>query len=370
MSNKTKILYILSGIGNGGVESFLYNYLSNLDRTKYEFDIIIHQEKEGIWKNKLEEIGCNIYMVTSKKKSLLKNIKETYKIMKKGKYDIVHSNITIGNFVPLSIAKFCKIKKRISHSHIAISDDKENILKKFVKYLCKLINRKVANVYMACGDDAGIYLYGRKNYEKGKIIVLNNAIDVQKFQFNYEIRKKKRQELGIDKQLVVGHVGRFLEQKNHRFLVTVMEQTLKTNNMIKFLLIGNGELKEEIEKKCINAGINENVIFLQNRDDVNELMQAMDIFVLPSLFEGLPVVGIEAQAAGLKCIFSNTITDKVKILNTCTFLPIDNENCSQLWKNEIENFKNINRDGTIEEIRKHGYDIKVEAKKLEKIYLS
>ena len=370
MSKKIKILYILSGIGNGGVESFLYNYLSNMDRTKYEFDIIVHQEKEGIWKKKLEEIGCNIYMVTNKKKSLLKNIKETYVIMKNGNYDIVHSNITVGNFVPLSIAKFCKIKKRISHSHLAIVDSKENIINKFFKYICKLINRSVANVYMACGDDAGIYLYGRKNYEKGKVIVLNNAIDVQKFQFNYEIKKEKRQELGINEQLLVGHVGRFLEQKNHRFLVSIMEQTLKTNNNIKFLLIGNGELKEEIEKKCIDAGINENVIFLQNRDDVNKLMQAMDIFVLPSLYEGLPVVGIEAQAAGLKCIFSNTITDKVKVLDTCTFLPIDNINCSLLWKKEIENFKTINREGTIDEIRKHGYDIKAEVKKLEKIYLS
>lgn len=223
---------------------------------------------------------------------------------------------------------------------------------------------------MACGDDAGIYLYGKKNYQKGKVIVLNNAIDVQKFKFSNEIREKKRRELGINEQLLVGHVGRFLEQKNHKFLVDVMQQTIKTSTNIKFLLIGNGELKEEIEKKCVDLGIRDYVIFLQNRDDVNELMQAMDIFVLPSLYEGLPVVGIEAQATGLKCLFSDTITEKVKVLDTCTFLPINNKNCTLLWNEEIENFIPLKREDCAEEIRKHGYDIKTEALKLEKIYLS
>ena len=170
---------------------------------------------------------------------------------------------------------------------------------------------KYANLQLACSKEAGEWLFGNTQF-----IVLNNGIDVSKYVFNQNIREEYRKILGFSDELVLGHVGRFSNQKNHNFLIDIFYEIIKINKKSKLILIGTGELENEIKEKVESLSLKEKVIFLGARADVNKIMQAMDVFILPSLFEGLPVVGVEAQASGLPCIISDTVSKDVKITDS------------------------------------------------------
>lgn len=222
---------------------------------------------------------------------------------------------------------------------------------------------------MACSELAGRWLFGDKTFDQGKVYILNNAIDLSKFKYNEEVRKNKRKELEIDDDtFVIGHIGRFVQQKNHTFLIDVFNEVQKKKANAKLILVGQGPLKDEIENKVKNLNLENKVVFLGQREDVDELYQAFDCFVLPSLYEGLGMVLIEAQASGLPCIASTEIPDIARVTEKLKFVRLD-ENIDY-WKNSILKLSDLKnrKEDQLQDIQNRGYNIEKEVEKLEILY--
>ena len=366
-SKNIRIAYFVPGLISGGVEQMLINYCSYMDKNKLLFDVIYQHEPVEVCLQKIEKAGCHTYRIPSKAHHPIKNFIFTYKIIKKGKYGIVHSHMNLMNFIPLFFAKVCGVKVRISHSHI--SEKNKSFLYTCFANICKILTKMFATDFFACGEEAAMYMYGKKMLSNKKVSIVNNAIDINKFQFNKKVRKEIRGRLNIEDKLVIGHIGRFTEQKNHHKLIEIFKEINQIEKQSVLLLIGTGELENQIRRKVLDLNLENSVLFLGARSDINELYQAMDIFLLPSLFEGLPVVSIEAQAAGLRCFFSDTVDEAAKMTDLVKFIPLTLS--PKEWSRKILiASKNENRKNTQNDIQKAGYDIKIEAKKLEQKYIN
>lgn len=349
----------------GGVESVVMNYYRNINRDKVQFDFICDEDSKYIPKEEIEKLGGKIILIPPYQKPF-KYHKELKRVLKDGHYKIVHSHISTMSFFSLWAAKAAKVPIRIAHAHSTTNkqEKKKNLMKQVLRPFSKVF----ANRYFCCSELAGRWLFGDKAYDDGKVYLLNNAIDVDKFKYNEKVRKAKRKELNIkDKDLVIGHIGRFVKQKNHEFLIDIFNEIHKQNKNAILLLAGDGPLKEEIQNKVKELGLEKNVQFLGQRNDANELYQAMDAFVLPSLYEGLPVVGVEAQASGLPCFFSTDMTKETKVLDSTKFISLTHT--SKYWADKILNeIKSFKRQDTIKEITDNNFNIKKEAEKLENYY--
>ena len=270
---------------DGGVESVVMNYYRNIDRDKIQFHFLCDEDSTDIPYDEIERLGGKVIVIPPYQK-LFKYQKELYKIFKENKYKIVHSHINALSVFPLRIAKKAKIPVRIAHSH-STSNKKEwkkNILKMILRPLSKLY----ANNYFACTEYAGKWLFGKKVVERKELNVINNAIDLKKFEFNENIRKALREKLGIkDDTLIIGHVGRFMKQKNHEFLIEVFNEVYKKNQNTLLILIGQGPLLSEIKQKAINLNIEDKIRFIGQVTDVEKYYNIMDIFLFPSIYEGL-----------------------------------------------------------------------------------
>lgn len=268
----------------------------------------------------------------------------------------------------LFAAKCAGVPVRIAHSHSTTNkkEKKKNLMKQVLRPFSKVF----ATDYMCCSELAGRWLFGNKEYDKGNVYLLNNAIDLDKFKYNDSLRKKKRKEFGIkDNTLVIGHIGRFVAQKNHDFLIDIFNEIHKKNNNSILLLAGQGPLMEDIKNKVKELNLDDNVKFLGQRNDANELYQAFDVFLLPSLYEGLPVVGVEAQAAGLLCYLSDDMTKETKVLDITKFMSLNNT--PEEWADNIlDDVKKYKRIDTSKEMTAKNFNIKEEAKKLEEYYLN
>ena len=362
-----KVLTILSGLDGGGVENILLNYYQNMDREKIHIDFIVHSQHIGKIENKFEELGSKIYRVTPKTVSLRKNIIEMYKIMKNNKYDIVHSRMNVKGMTHLIIAWFCRIKVRMIHNHMAYvpKQGKMKYLTPPAKVICKLF----ATHWLACSDAAAIDMFGKKAYEQGKVIVINNAIDVEKYEYNQFIRSDVRKEFNIDDEFVIGVVGRFHEQKNHKFMIEIFKKILNKNKNVKLMLVGGGELEKDIHQMIDDNNLNDFVIFTGIRTDVSRLLQGMDIFVLPTLYEGFGNVFIEAQASGLKTIASlEGVPKSTKITDLIEYISLNEP--PETWADIILKYKNgYKRYSQKEKIRKAGFDVKNQVTFLENLYI-
>ena len=270
---------------DGGVESVVMNYYRNIDRNKIQFHFLCDEDSTDIPYEEIEKLGGKVIVIPPYQK-LFKYQKELYRIFKENNYKIVHSHINALSVFPLRIAKKAKIPVRIAHSH-STSNKKEwkkNILKMILRPLSKLY----ANNYFACTEYAGKWLFGKKVVERKELNVINNAIDLKKFEFNENTRKALREELGIkDDTLIIGHVGRFMKQKNHEFLVEVFNEVYKKNQNTLLILIGQGPLLSEIKQKAINLNIEDKIKFIGQVTDVEKYYNIMDIFLFPSIYEGL-----------------------------------------------------------------------------------
>ena len=222
--------------------------------------------------------------------------------------------------------------------------------------------KKLATIFWACSKSAGKWLYG----DKIKFDIINNAINVDKFKYNEIIRNNIRKNLKIENKFVIGHVGRFSEQKNHLYIINIFKEVLEKEKNAILLLIGSGNLLEECKRVAKDMNIDKNILFLGEKNNIQDYYQVMDIFILPSLFEGLPIVGIEAQANGLPCIFSNTITNEVKCNKNVEFIGI-NDNEIKTWRDEVLKLKQSGRNFDLSNIKK--YDIKQQTIKLEEKYI-
>ena len=361
-----RIAQIIGKWVGGGVEAVVMNYYRHIDHEKLQFDFICDEDSTNIPYEEIESLGGKVILIPPYQK-LNKYIKELTRILNEGNYKIVHSHINTLSVFSLFAAKCAGVQVRIAHSHSTTNkkEKKKNLMKQVLRPFSKLF----ATDYMCCSELAGRWLFGNKEYDKGNVYLLNNAIDVEKFKYDEKIRKAKRKELGIkDNQLVIGHIGRFVAQKNHTFLIDIFNEIHKKNKDAILVLAGQGPLMDEIKSKVKDLGLTETVKFLGQRIDANELYQAFDIFLLPSLYEGLPVVGVEAQASGLLCVLSDDMTKETKVLESTRFMSLSND--AKEWANTILNEnKTYKRTNTIKEITNNNFNIKNEADKLEKKYI-
>lgn len=364
-----KVLHELANLDGGGVARLLYDYYSYMDHNLIQFDFVISTDIEhGILEAPLTKLGCKIYKIPSFKKNKKLYLKSLKEIIKNGKYDAVHTHKATRGLFFLYYAKMYKVPIRIAHSHIAYEDI--SFKARLINKILARINKRLATQLFACGKDAAVYMWGEKAVFNDKVLIMRNAIDVKKFKYSPEIRNIKRQELGIEKKFVIGCVGRLTKQKNQIFLLEVISKLSKLRNDFVLLLIGRGEDESKLKYYANKLGISEYIIFLGIRDDVCELLNAMDLFVLPSLYEGLPVVLIEAQANGVPELVSDKITREVYITDCVKYLSI-NEG-PDLWAEEIKEYRinpneRINYDKVVKQA---GYDIISESQIMQKFYLN
>ena len=346
----------------GGVESVIMNYYRHLDHSKVQFDFICDEDSTRIPYDEIKKLGGRVFLIP-KYQNLPKYLKALGKLLKENQYRIVHSNINTLSVFPLYAAKKAGVPVRISHSH-STSNPKE-WKRNLIKNILRPFSKRYATDFFTCSEVAGRYLFGNKAFNQGEVKIIHNAIDVDKFKFDEVARKKLRQEFGIkDSTVVIGHVGRFVQQKNHTFLVDVFKEYHEKNPDSKLLLVGSGPLEDEIKKRVEKLGLKDSVLFLGQRDDINKLYSVMDVFCLPSLYEGLPVVGVEAQAAGLPTIFSNGVSSEAIISKNAKIVAVQEV---EAYIKKIDEVTQNNKQRMSAAISEN-MSIKKEAIKLEKLY--
>lgn len=350
----------------GGIESLLMNLYRHIDRDIIQFDFMLHRANKGVYDDEIRKLGGNIYIsepfnpfhhekYLNSMRTIINNHPE---------YKIIHAHSEL-NYWPLKIAKQLGVPIRISHSHNA----KSTINLKYM-FLCyeKAFIKNVATDWFMCSTLAGEWTYGKKAVKDGKCIFLKNGIETQNYVYNRKIREEKRKELGITDNFVIGHIGRFMQQKNHTFLIDIFSKVKKMNPKSKLLLVSEGRLFDDIKQKVSSYGLQNDVLFLGFRSDVNKLMQAMDVFVLPSLWEGLPFTLIEAQAAGLPCVISDVISDESIVTDLIKKESL--KQSAEVWAKEILDIYNAKtRKDTSNLVKEAGFDIQTSAKWLQEYYL-
>ena len=361
-----RVLHSVSNMDRAGIETMIMNYYRHIDRTKVQFDFLANKSIKGAYDEEIKSLGGRIFLSPGlnpvkwfKYQKMVKDLLDSNPEIK-----VVHSHNGAFSLQAQLAAKKNGIKNRITHVHGTKIDFN---LKLPLKLVYKTQLKKVSNNYWGCGTEAIKYYFGNKIISSGNYRVIHNAIETQKFVYNSEKRTELRKKYNLENKFVIGNVARFMKQKNHTFTLDLFKVILQKEPNAVLMLLGDGELLEAMKQRARELQIKKSVMFLGNVSNVNEMYQAMDLFLLPSLFEGLPVVGIEAQTAGLKCIFSNTITDEVKVTDNVEFLDLKKDSLEK-WADTILNYKEYERKNAEQEIIDAGYSIEVEAKKLQEIY--
>lgn len=352
----------------GGIENLLMNVYRNIDRDRVQFDFMVHRSKDAYFDEEIQALGGKIYKCSPF--NPIKHFKymgDINRVLSENKgYNIIHAHSEL-NMWPLKVAKKHGIPVRISHSHN--TKQIKDLKWAFMEYE-KLFLKKQCTDLFACSKDAAIWLYGKRAVEQNNVTYIKNGIKVDDFKFEIDIRNKVRKKLKLENKFVVGHVGRFMKQKNHKFILEVFKEIKKLKQDAVLILIGEGELEEEIKRKAKDMDIYNDIRFLGVRDDVKYLMQAMDVFLFPSFYEGLGIVLVEAQALGLISVVSENIPEEAFI--TDLVYQISLKNSADYWAKKIIDIysKNSeNRIGRQKEIINAGYDIVCTAKFLEEFYL-
>ncbi|MBR6787870.1 MAG: glycosyltransferase family 1 protein [Clostridia bacterium] len=354
-----RVLQCVNNMHRAGLETMLMNYYRNMDRTKIQFDFLTHRPEKSDYDDEIIAMGGRVYYAP---RLYPQNYPAYFAYMKRffaehPEYRIVHSHIDAMSYIPLFAAKRAKIPVRIAHSHnTAIDKDIKYILKQCFRYCIP----SVANYRLACGQEAGEFLFRGRTFE-----VVPNAIEASSFVYSADIRNRIRKEMQLDEKFVIGHIGRFSYAKNQVFLIDIFSEIRKHEPDSILLLIGKGEKEKEARNRVEELGLSKQVHFLGSRNDVQNLYQAMDAFVLPSLFEGVPVVGIEAQYAGLPCFFSDKVSDEVVFTDQCTFIGL--ERTKEEWAEQIIAAKGKER--KIISTTNTRYDIAYAKEKLEEFYI-
>lgn len=376
MKKAKRILHI--GIENstfGGIENILYEIYKNIDREKIQFDFLSPYETTyGLYRKEIEDMGGKIFELKTYRSGLRGKIlynKRLYKFLKEKKYDIVHIN-SGAFFFCLQVALISKIsgiKRIIVHSHNNVN---MSICKKVLISLFKPIMHLLANDCLACSKDAAEALFLHRNVKNGKVKIIKNGIEINKFVFSEENRIRYRKKLELEDNVIYGNIARFHEQKNHDFLIDVFYEIQKKQKNALLVLIGDGSLKSNIKEKVERLDLKEKVKFLGVRKDVNNILQAMDCFIFPSIYEGLGIVAIEAQATGLYTICSENIPEEAKISDK--FISMYLKDGAKYWANEICKIDFLSytdkRKFAYKNAIKSGYDIRNVAKEIENIYLN
>ena len=361
-----RVLQEVATMDAGGVERLLYDYYHNLGNGEIAFDFVIFdREKEGIFEKPLKEKGCRFYCVPRIKGLGLGYMRALWKILKAGQYQLVHAHRGSRSFFVLLLAWAAGVPVRIVHSHIAFEPDR-NIIKHLKTVVFKRLCRIFATDLFACGDDAARFMWGTAAADK--VRKMTNAIDTKRFHQALAARGELRSSLGIGDELVLGTVARIDVQKNPMYLLKIAQAVQQSGKKAVLLVVGTGPMEQEVKQRAHEMGLDGFVRFLGVREDIPELLAAMDLFLLPSLFEGLPVTLIETQASGLPALVSDRVTREMDKVGLIRFLPLDDD--ASCWCDAILNARpSEDRAAYAGKMLAAGYDIADQAQKLGAFYL-
>lgn len=357
-----RVLQMIGSLNVGGSQTMIMNIYRNIDRTKMQFDFVLDHPKETYFAQELKDMGARIYTMPLFNGANAAEVKKDWNnfFYMHPEYKVLHSHVRSYASLYLPVAKKHGVKT-IIHSHSTSNGSGPAAMaKNALQYPLK----KQADILMACSTEAGLWLYGEKACKSDKYVFMPNAVDIERFAFSEQKRNAMRKKLGLEGRFVVGHVGRFMADKNHLFLVEAFAKLHEKRPESSLLLVGEGDLQRAAAMKAVELGVAEDVILTGNRNDVPELLCAMDLFAFPSLREGLPATVIEAQAAGLPCLVSEAVTNDVAISPLVKRLPIDS---TELWAEEM--FKAGSRQDVSEHIIKAGFDVRASAQQLYELYV-
>ena len=336
-----RILHVFNVLNRGGAETFVYNLYKNIDRDKYKFDFLIQSQEEGAYEKEFKKMGSNVFhLKTFKSSNPLKVIKDSVTIIKQnGPYDAIHIPMQFYSPVYCVAAKIAGIKKIIVHSHSANDIKAQTIYRKTYIAIMRFLINKLATIKISCGKKAAEYLFGANN----NATIIYNAVDPARIT---EVNKEKvdtlKEQFHIKNELVIGHIGSFVEVKNQKFFIGLAKKLLEKKIPFKIILAGNGKLYNKIKAQIRKANLQDSILLPGEIDDVADYYKIFDVFILPSLYEGFPTVIIEAAYNNIPCIVSDTITDELsEIIDNCTYIDINAP--YDVWVKEIKKIKKLSK---------------------------
>lgn len=362
-----KVAYIFGSINPGGKKNLALEYCRHMDSSKVRVDWICDADSTAIPEDEIRALGGKVHIVTPYK-NIMKNMSDIRKVFRQEKYDVLHVWLSTMNLFSLIVAKQEGIKVRISESISMANKHEKKVL---LKYALKPFSSIGANYFMACGVDCGVFQFGRKAYEEGKIAIFKTVINTEDNAFDPELRAETRKKLGWEDSVVYGFIGRYMVQKNPLFIVEIFNEIVKIQSNARLALIGFGGLEEKMMEKIEHYGLSEKAINYGKREDIKQFYNAFDAFLLPSIYEGLPVVGVEAQSCGLPIFFSTAITPEAKGCDMAHFISLK-ESAAE-WAKKIVTAVNKNmpvRRSYVEEMKVAGFDSYSESKRLQEYYMN
>lgn len=366
-----RVLHVLHSMNGGGAETMIMNYYRHMDRSKVQFDFLLTVAEKSDYEDEILALGGRIYRITPLTLRTYWQYQGDLKdfFTAHPEYKIVHAHTSSKSVFVLKMAEKTGIEARISHCHSVFKGTHAFSPKEMVRKLLRGPLKRVSQYNFACSVDAANWLYGEKYVAAGKVSVMKNAIALQQYAQNDGIRSKLRQSYQLEDCFVMGHVGRFREEKNHAFLLEIFKEVQKRTSKAKLVLVGDGPNRQEIEEKVNGMGLTKDVLFLGQRQDVHALLQMFDAFVFPSLYEGLGIVLVEAQAAGLWTFASkDVIPQEVQLTDHLQFISL--QAGAKAWAESIIKCKDlVRKPANLQEIAEKGYDIRLEAQKMEQFYL-
>lgn len=367
-----RVLLLFTVMNRGGAETMIMNYYRRLDRTKIQFDFMVHRQERGAYDDEIEALGGKIYRMIPiypqnfiKYKRMLRDFFEEHK-----EYQIIHSHMSELGYFAFKEAARAGVPHRICHAHNAPDFSREGLFEWFKLpprlYFIHGI-RKYTNHFFVCSHIAGLWLYGKK-YED-QFVFMKNAIDTNAFEYHFEEAIALKKKYRFDNDFIVCHIGRFNQQKNHSFLIDIFEKIHERVPHSKLLLIGDGRLRSSIEEKVSKKNMNDCVMFMGQRNDVPSLLKAADVLLFPSIYEGLSVVLVEAQSSGIKCVITDSLAEETTICPK-NVIRCSLKETSQTWADKVITLKDYKRENVSDAVRSQGWDISSTVTELESFYLN
>lgn len=358
MSEPIRILNLFTIMNRGGAESMVMNYYRKIDRSKVQFDFVVHRQERGAYDDEIEALGGRIYRMCPitlntlvRYKRMLHNFFEQHT-----EYKILHAHMSELGYFAFEKAYYFRIPIRICHAHntpVFFSETFVEKIKRIPRELLAIKMRKFSTDFFTCSQEAGEWLYGKKNVYK--MVFMRNAVDASLLKYDISKAIIVKKNMGWDGKNVIGHVGRFNPQKNHSLLIDIFENYYKKDHKSILVLVGSGFLEEEIKQRARAKGLLEQIVFLGTRSDMTDLYQAFDLFLFPSLYEGLPVSLIEAQAAGIPCVLSDRISSQTQV--TEFYYPVSLKAPLDVWSETISFALEKGKWDSFNQIKKSGFDI-------------
>lgn len=371
MEDRVVRVVVTAPLGVGGVTNMMINIQSHIDRSKMNFDYLVYHDRKEPLEEKVLDMGskklvASVDNIPVRPLRRLLRINKIREVCKKNHVKILHYNAdSAADMTNIIGAKLGGVKYITIHSHNA-GFGTAGIGVKLASVLLKPLIPLVCDKYWACSDLAARFLFPKSVIKAGNYEVIPNGIELNKYAYNSDVRKVMRKRLGVEDKFVIGNVGRFSAQKNHTFLIDIFNKVQQRNSNTVLLLFGVGELMEMIKTKVRDLGIEDKVIFYGVSNEMEKMWQAMDVFVMPSLHEGLPVTGVEAQASGLPCVFADTITKEIGLTDNCQFLSLNDS--EERWIETILSYRDLERKSGVQALLKARYDIQQTADRVAELY--